>query len=224
MSDMDNIYAKIGGIIRKERKSLILDKGQKKPGVSMDRLAEELGTTRQHVSQWENGYPIYDDSYLVHMSHIFDCDYAYLIGEQEERHRTETDIKAVTGLSAETITALADLNRLAHNSNKKKAQISQDKMDIINSFLHAILTGSGDILDNMYDNVRTLSRIKEIENSDVYKMSEAEVLQAQLEDPDRFKDFDGYEIELHDLRNIYKAIQFDLSVRIINEINKIELR
>ena len=83
----------MGQRIKEERKRLRL---------SLDAFADRVSISRQTLARWEKGAgagPTVLD--LMRMAELFSCDFAYLIGEQPERHRAATDISEKTGLSYE---------------------------------------------------------------------------------------------------------------------------
>ncbi len=81
----------MGQRIKEERKRLSL---------SLDAFADQVSVSRQTLAKWEKGAgagPAVVD--LMKMANLFRCDFAYLIGEQPERHRAATDVAEKTGLS-----------------------------------------------------------------------------------------------------------------------------
>ena len=53
-------------------------------GMSQDDLAQELGTTRDSVKNWEAGLPM-KLSFLLLMGDLFNCSLDYLMGRSDDR-------------------------------------------------------------------------------------------------------------------------------------------
>lgn len=228
MSDLANKNRKIGEIIKKEREKItvpyITKAGKERmKKCSQQDLADMLGVSRELVCQWENGQGIHDFYHIQKMAEIFDCEYAYILADQEDKHKTETDIKAVTGLSADTIQALAQLK--GNITGSRKGKISEQKMEIINSLLLAMLSeNDNNILDNALSLISTLTEIQDIKKSDVYKMSDSELLQYQLDHPDDYEKYNGFLDRLRDDIDRENRLMYILPVEILNELRKIELK
>lgn len=81
-------------------------------GMTYERLAEYLTnvyyvtTSRQYISSICKGKSFPQLYTLRAMAHIFDCDTAYLLCEQDYRKHEATDIHAYTGLSESAIETL----------------------------------------------------------------------------------------------------------------------
>lgn len=95
-------FVAIGNRIREERMNV---------GMSMEKIAELVGTTRQSISKWENGdgSPKIED--FLELCNIFGCELGYLLCEEGYSCKTRkaTDIQAVTGLSEDSIVSLMDI-------------------------------------------------------------------------------------------------------------------
>lgn len=98
---MNYNWEKIGNRIKAERKA---------HGMSMNELAEEIGTTRQTISKWEKGEGVEITlNVLLSLCNVFDCELGYLLCEFECRTRDEVDICEKTGLSPEAVQNLLSL-------------------------------------------------------------------------------------------------------------------
>ncbi len=98
---MNYNWEKIGNRIKAERKA---------HGMSMNELAEEIGTTRQTISKWEKGEGVEITlNVLLSLCNVFDCELGYLLCEFECRTRDEVDICKKTGLSPEAVQNLLKL-------------------------------------------------------------------------------------------------------------------
>ena len=94
-------WKRIGERIKQEREELKLDQIE---------LGEQLGISRQTVSNWERGraYPSVDD--MGRLCGIFNCEIGYLLCEYDCKTKESADVCAVTGLSEEAVNMLIKLN------------------------------------------------------------------------------------------------------------------
>lgn len=110
----------IGKRIQTERKA------QKK---SKDVLADEIGTTRQTLSKWENGTSSPGLWDLVRLCEIFSCDFGYIVGEYDCKTRVATDIKKETGLSEGAISCLQDFKEMSDRQEPPPSGISLELLN-----------------------------------------------------------------------------------------------
>ena len=107
-------------------------------GMTYERLAEYLTnvyyvtTSRQYISSICKGKSFPQLYTLRAMAHIFDCDTAYLLCEQDCRKHEATDIHAYTGLSE---TAIETLHALITETDEKKKAAAQHVIPFINQLL-----------------------------------------------------------------------------------------
>ena len=80
-----------------------LQKLRKERGISQERLAEQLGVTRQSVSKWESGasYPEMDK--IVAICNIFHCDMDVLINKDITEERDKKDASKVVKVGFKNI-------------------------------------------------------------------------------------------------------------------------
>ena len=91
-------WNEIGERIRFERK---------KKNMSMDALAESIGTSRQTIARWERGEGVEVTlNMLLRLCNIFECDIGYLLCEYDCKTRVITDLQEETGLSVLAATNL----------------------------------------------------------------------------------------------------------------------
>lgn len=57
---------------------------RKRAGISQEKLAEQLGISRQAVSRWETGEAVPDIEKVVRLSHIFGVSTDYLLLDEQE--------------------------------------------------------------------------------------------------------------------------------------------
>ena len=94
-------WRKIGERIRAERKASKL---------TMEELADEIYTTRQTISKWENGTGVEITlNMLLELCRVFDCELGYLLCEYDTKRRTTINISKETGLSKMAVEHLQTL-------------------------------------------------------------------------------------------------------------------
>lgn len=103
--EYDKRRADIGYRIKKERKLLKLTQSELAGRVS---TTEGNNTTigQSTVASWEKGITIPPLGRLIILSHIFECDIAYLLGDIKSRKWEHTDINQYTGLTHDAIDVL----------------------------------------------------------------------------------------------------------------------
>lgn len=102
---------KIGARIRQARKDT---RGKSGRPLSLEKVAEICGPTRQLISKWEHGdISSLSLGDLTAMSNLFQCDVTFLLGEHETKRRATVDVQKETGLSTGAIEKIADMNRFS---------------------------------------------------------------------------------------------------------------
>lgn len=100
--------AKIADNLKRERKKM---------GVSQIELANRLSAllgnevAQNTISSWEQGKTIPPADRLLALSHIFQCDCGYLLGDYDERTHNALEICRETGLSEASINNLCFLKK-----------------------------------------------------------------------------------------------------------------
>ncbi len=113
-------WAKIGARIKEERKASDL---------TLEALAEKIGTSRQTISRWEKGEGVEITlNMLLRMCDIFECELGYLLCEYDCKTREATDIQNKTALSESAI-----VNLIANRSNKAITNFLSKLLEDLNS-------------------------------------------------------------------------------------------
>lgn len=132
---MNNIkydWIEIGQRIESERKHIKL---------SAEKLAIQIGTTRQTLRDWERGKGVsIDINTIIRLANIFNCEVGYLLGEYNCKTRELTDIQKATGLS--------ELSCKILNTNKQNEKITV--------FLDMLISSVGDLyfIASAYDELK----------------------------------------------------------------------
>lgn len=183
-----------------------------------------LKVSRQTVSYWENDEGIPSLEKLQTIAKLLDCDVAYLLLDQDEPHRYEADIKAVTGLSADTIQALAELKKGA-TSGTYYEPVAQEKLDIINYFLISLLSESDNkllecmqgIISSRSDLIKLTRKKDKIEKMPLEKLLEYMDKNSQRYDPD-------IDLKIYEKTKTYKMWILDLYYELLKAVENIDLR
>lgn len=97
-------WAEIGARIKAERTN---------KGLSLEKLASDVYTTRQTLANWEKGKgSVIDLGVMLKLCEVFDCELGYLLCEEEYKNKTKqkTDICNDTGLSEKAVSSLCSMS------------------------------------------------------------------------------------------------------------------
>lgn len=98
---------------------------RKKKGISQEELANELNTSRQAISKWENNQSTPDLEKLMALSKYFDVTTDYLLADRVETTiNNNNHCQVKTGLQMLKSEVTEDEYRYAINEDKKKKHFS----------------------------------------------------------------------------------------------------
>ncbi len=121
-------WGEIGKRIKKEREAHAL---------TMEALAEKVGTSRQTISRWEKGEGVEITlNMLLRMCDIFGCELGYMLGEFPCKTRAATDICAVTGLSEEAVAHITSMYCVGEDSTES-GEVARNGMELLNILLES---------------------------------------------------------------------------------------
>ena len=120
-------WKKIGERVRLERE---------KRGLTMEAMADRIGTSRQTVSRWERGDGVEITlNMLLRMCDIFECELGYMLCEYDCKTREATDICKATGLSEAAVAHIISMYNVSRSSNSDTANVAVCGMDLLNLLL-----------------------------------------------------------------------------------------
>lgn len=121
-------WGEIGKRIKKEREAHAL---------TMEALAEKVGTSRQTISRWEKGEGVEITlNMLLRICDIFGCELGYLLCEYDCKTREVTDICSVTGLSERAVAHIVSMYRVSGDSNGNE-NVARNGMELLNILLES---------------------------------------------------------------------------------------
>lgn len=100
----------------------------RKTFVTNKSIADEFGLKRGKVDLYINGHEPIDALTLLKFCKKLDCEAGYILGEFDEKRRTDADVKKITGLSPK---ALESLNKNNNSVIYEKASWNQDGTNVI---------------------------------------------------------------------------------------------
>ena len=121
-------------VIRLERKKL---------GLTQDKFAKLLNTTRQNVTNWETGYNIPSTEMMLHISNILHCSTDYLLGKTDKRTIYE-EFDNKYDIDLQEIENLEKLSK--HLTEEQKEELGFYTFTDTNEVI-----GAGKLLQGLYD-------------------------------------------------------------------------
>ena len=121
-------------IIRNERKKL---------GLTQEKFAELLNTTRQNVTNWETGYNIPSTDMMLHISNVLNCSTDYLLGKTDKRTIYE-EFDEQFPINKQEIKNLEEISK--HLTDKQKEELGFYSFTDNNKIIPA-----GMFLSGLYD-------------------------------------------------------------------------
>ncbi len=128
-----------------------LREARKNLGYSLEKVAEACGIQQyQTVSKWENGNSIPSIDKLIKLSELYGCEIGYLLGEYDCKHRSSSEVKAITGLSENAIEHLKEYNFFSRSKIEALNKIIEfnqsDIISLISKYLFHQIEGDSEFL------------------------------------------------------------------------------
>lgn len=204
----------------------------KQKGITFDVLAEEVGTTRQTVSNWQNGSTVPDAVSLRYMANYFSVTTDYLLGLTDSS-TIEKDVRAAADLTGLSTKAIEQLRLLSIYPAKKTDGNFEESLAfwisniIEDGTLAKFCSNLALFHESAYDNAQRVLKMKKkyteaSENGTLYETvyndmtlipgtykTTAKPFSQFKEDAERFKDFSTWVDSYTSMKSLANAVLED---------------
>ena len=136
-----------------------LKKRRKELGLSGEKIAQELGTTRVTVSRWETGTSEPDDKTKLELARLLNTTVSYLIGE------TDNPEKFVTAKTDTSFYMKGSENMVGKPTSFEVRKIQNKLFDIANSIADLYKDANRVIREELYANEVEFQKLDDIQRT-----------------------------------------------------------
>ena len=164
-----------------------LKKRRKELGLSGEKIAQELGTTRVTVSRWETGTSEPDDKTKLELARLLNTTVSYLIGETDEPERMKdkrcTNTQLVNDEKGNIVCEWGNNNRIVLPDNN-------ETRDLLHNFFSELLDKGYISPENVPSNIFTVIPVEVSSNASHEEIANAVSLAFSKAFPEAHVKFD----------------------------------